>query len=168
MDKDNKNLHEPGRIQEIARLRLHEETVDELLNQYVKEAAAEFNLPVSLVSIVLDGAQVFAASHGLQGWLKEANGSPVEWSFCANSVKTKENFIVENSKKNTVVQDNPLVTIDNIQCYAGVPMITSNGYVIGNFCVLGHESRVFTESEINRLKEYAAKAVSQIEARVNK
>jgi hypothetical protein len=59
------------------------------------------------------------------------------------------------------------VKIDGIKCYAGVPMITSKGYTVGNFCVIGDETRSFSEKDIARLKEYATEAVAQIEARVS-
>jgi hypothetical protein len=57
---------------------LHEEKVDTILNDYMQRASAEFNLPISLVSVILGDAQVFATSHGLEGWLDETNGTPVE------------------------------------------------------------------------------------------
>lgn len=163
---ENKKLKDKGRIEEIARLGLHEPKADKILNEYVQKASAEFDLPIGLVSIVLDDAQFFAASHGLEGWIDEANGTPVEWSFCATSVETEKPFIVENADENNQVKDNPLVKIDGIKCYAGVPMITSNGYTVGNFCVIGDKSRSFSEAEINKLKQYAKDAITQIEARV--
>ena len=159
-------IHNQGRLEEIARLRVHEEEVDELLNEYTSKAAWEFNLPTCLVSVVLDDVQKFVASYGLGGWIKEVQGSPVEWSFCANSVKTKEPFIVEDADKDLLVKNNPLVTEDNIKCYAGVPLITVNGYIIGNFCVIGDTSRDFSEADVNRLREYAVQVMHHLEARV--
>lgn len=159
------NLHDEARLEEIARLDIASDEVDEILNDIAAEAAEEFDLPIGLVSIVLDQAQVFAGSHGLEGWIKESNGTPVEWSFCANSVESGNPLIVEDAEKNEMVKDNPLVTNDGIKCYAGVPLITSNGHNLGNFCVIGSEDRSFDEQEIERLKEYAAKAVERIEKR---
>ncbi len=162
---DEKILDE-GRLEEIARLRLHEDQVDEILNEYVEKAAKEFDLPVGLVSIVMDGAQKFAASHGIEGWIQQANGTPVEWSFCANSVKTEQPFIVEDAHHHEVMKNSPLVTMDNIRCYAGVPLVSKNGFVVGNFCVVGDESRTFAENEVERLKMYAEQTMDRIEARV--
>ena len=159
-------VHDKDRLDEIARLRLHEDRVDEILNAYSKQAAAEFNLPISMISVVLDEAQVTAGVHGLEGWIAESGGIPVEWSFCANSVESKKPFIVENAVDHKKTKYNPLVTMDGIRCYAGVPLRTSNGHIIGNFCVVGTEERSFSEDEINRLKEFAEKAVAQIEARL--
>jgi len=157
---------DPERIEEIARLRLHEDQVDEILNQYVKQAANEFNLPIGLVSVVLDDVQKFAAAHGLGGWLQETQSTPVEWAFCAISVRTEQPFVVEDAGQHALTYTNPLVTIDNVKCYAGVPMVSKNGFVLGNFCVIGDKSRSFTQAEIDRLKEYAALTVQRLEARV--
>ena len=159
----NNSILDRGRLQEIARLRLHEERIDEILQRYVAQAAQEFDLPIGLVSIVLDHAQKFSASHGLTGWLQESQGTPVEWSFCANSVATGEPFIVPDAEEHPSTQGNPLVAHDNVKCYAGAPMITKNGYVIGNFCVIGDHSRTFTDAEVYRLQEYAKLVVDHVE-----
>lgn len=160
------SITDQKRIEEIAHLRLHEDQVDKILDEYTQKAAEAFDLPVSLVSVVLDEAQTFASSYGLEGWMLEAGGTPVEWSFCANSVESGKPFIVENAEEHDKVKDNPLVKMDGIKCYAGVPMITSNNFIIGNFCVIGKEERTFTEEEIAQLKNFADEAVKRIEERV--
>lgn len=159
-------VRDPKRLDEIARLRLHEEGVDEILNNITQKAAEEFDLPIGLVSIVMDESQYFAGSHGLEGWIQEVNGTPVEWSFCANSVKSEKPFIVEDSTTNDIVKDNPLVTQEGIRCYAGVPLVSSNNIIVGNFCVIGDKTRSFGQDEIERLHEYSKEAMKRIETRV--
>lgn len=161
--ESSKEILDPKRISEIERLALHRPQVNKILDDYVKRAAQEFDLPIGLVSIVLDESQHFAASHGLTGWLETVNGTPVEWSFCANSVENKKPFIVEDATTHERVKDNPLVTIDGIKCYAGVPLITKNDFVVGNFCVIGDQSRSFSEEEIKKLKGYATQVMDKIE-----
>ena len=155
-----------NRLQEIARLRLHQDKFDEVLNFYVEQAASVFNLPVALVSIVLDDAQFFVSSYGIDGWLSAVSGTPVEWSFCANSVKTKKPFMVEDALINDTVKDSPLVTMDKIRCYAGVPLITQNNEVLGNLCVIGNQPRVFDKSEIYLLKKLADRVMQRLETRI--
>ena len=161
----NDPVVDPKRIEEIARLRLHEDQADEILNEYVKQAAEEFNLPIGVVSIVLDDVQSFIASHGLEDWIDEVKGTPVEWAFCANSVRSGEEFIVEDSHK-SIMKDSPLVKMEGIRCYAGVPLITKNDFVVGNFCVQGPDTRSFSEEEISKLKTYAASVMERLEERV--
>lgn len=163
--KSSDPLVDKGRIEEIARLGLHDEQVDEILNEYVKKAASEFDLPVGVVSIVLDDVQNFIAAHGLEDWMAESNGTPVEWAFCANSVKTGKEFIVEDAQ-DSIMKDSPIVTMEGIRCYAGVPLKTKNDFIVGNFCVQGPETRSFSEKEIARLKEYAALVMDRLEERI--
>lgn len=160
------NVKNIDRITELARLKLHEDQIDEILNEYAQKAAEEFDLPIGLVSIVLDDVQKFAAAHGTGGWIGEVNGTPVEWAFCANSVESGQPFIVEDADTHEKMKNTPLVTMDNVKCYAGAPMVTSNGFVIGNFCVIGDKSRSFKEEEVTRLKEYAKLATERIESRI--
>jgi GAF domain-containing protein len=121
---------------------------------------------VSLVSVVLDEALHVAASHGTAGlWLDDTRGHPIEWSFCATSVGTRDAFVVENAAVHPVHASNPLVTQDGVRCYAGVPLISSRGFVLGNLCVVGMEERTFDEQEMTALRGLAREAVARIEAR---
>jgi GAF domain-containing protein len=159
-------IHDAARLQEIAELGLLSEDVDPILSEVAARAAESLALPVSLVSVVLDEALHVAASHGIDGlWLGETRGHPVEWSFCATSVRTRDAFVVENAPQHPEHATNPLVTQDGARCYAGVPLISSRGFVLGNLCVVGLEERTFIASEMAILRGLAAEAVARIEAR---
>lgn len=160
-------VRDPERLKEIARLDLFSDEVSDLLEDMTERAAERFDLPIGLVSLVLDEAQYFAAQHGLDGsWLEEADGSPIEWSFCKYTVEDRAPFVVEDATRNERTKDNPLVSQDNVTCYAGIPMVTSNDFVIGSFCVIGPNKREFTDEELADLREMAEEVVRRIEARV--
>ena len=159
-------LRDAERLKEIADLGLLSHDVDPVLQDVAARAAAELRMPVSLVSVVLDEALHVAASHGIDGlWLGETRGHPVEWSFCATSVRTRDAFVVDSASTHAEHRTNPLVTQDGVRCYAGVPLISSRGFVLGNLCVVGLEERSFGESELAVLRRLAAEAVRRIEAR---
>ena len=159
-------LHDAARLQEIADLGLLSDDVDPILTDIATRAASQLGLPVSLVSVVLDEALHVAASHGIDGlWLGETRGHPVEWSFCATSVRTRDDFVVESATEHAEHRTNPLVTQDGVRCYAGVPLISSRGFVLGNLCVVGLEERTFSAAEMTTLRDLAAEAVRRIEGR---
>lgn len=158
-------IHDAERLQEIADLRLLDSDTAKLLQDLVDEAAAALDLPVVLVSVVLDDAQHFAAAHGLAGWLARTRGTPIEWSFCAHAVEGNAPFVVPDAPVHPLVKDNPLVTVDGFRCYAGVPLRTGNGQVVGTLCALGTEERRFTDAEIELLEGIAARVVERLEAR---
>ena len=159
-------LFDEQRLQEIHDLDLLSSDVDPILQEVAAEAASRLELPVSLISVVLDEALHVAGMHGPDGlWLGETRGHPVEWSFCATSVRTRDAFVVENAQAHADHATNPLVTLDGVRCYAGVPMISSRGHVLGNVCVVGLEARSFSEGDVAVLRELADEAVDRIEAR---
>jgi GAF domain-containing protein len=159
-------LYDEARLREIIDLDLLAPDVDPLLADIATEAAERLGLPVSLISVVLDEALHVAGFHGPDGlWLDETRGHPVEWSFCATSVRTRDAFVVENAQTHPEHQTNPLVTQDGVRCYAGVPLISSRGYVLGNLCVVGMAQRPFSEADVTVLRDLAAEAVRRLEQR---
>ena len=161
-------VKDAARLAEIAALGLTAEEVDEVLQRTVEEAAAALDLPTALVSIVMDEAQWFAAHTGLSPWMAEARGTPVEWSFCANAVRSGEPFVVEDATTHPLVKDIPLVHLDNLRCYAGIPLVTSTGKTLGTLCVAGTEPRTFSQAELDTLRGLAKQAIERIEARRRK
>lgn len=154
-----------ARLREIAELDLFAPEVSELLNDLAQQASDELNMPLGMVNVVLDEAQFIAANAGVEGWIGEAQGTPVEWAFCRFAVREQADFVVEDAHEHLLVKDNPLVTQDGLRCYAGIPLITSRGFSIGSFCVAGVEPHAFTDDEMAYLRGLAATAMERIEAR---
>jgi GAF domain-containing protein len=158
-------LDDTARLREIAQLRLNESDIDDIFSEITAEAAAHFGLPVALVSIVLDQAQYFLGSHGLDGWMATTRGTPAEWSFCQHVVRNRAPFVVNDAQNHPLMQDSPLVRMEGVRCYAGVPLVTSGGQVIGSFCVQGPDARSFTEDDLAQLHRYAEQVMRRIEQR---
>src|SRR3954465_736793 len=81
------------------------------LDEISARTAARLGQPVSLVSLVLDGAQLFVGSFGLQGWQAELGGTPIEWSFCVNTVRSGQPYVVTDARIDALHAANPLVHI---------------------------------------------------------
>jgi GAF domain-containing protein len=162
---DAQTLEDAARLEEIAELRLNDSDIDEVLSEIAAEAAAHFHLPVALVSIVLDRAQYFRGSHGLDGWMATTRGTPAEWSFCQHVVRNREPFVVDDAETHPLMKDSPLVRMEGIRCYAGVPLVTFRGHVIGSFCVQGPDARSFTEYDLAQLHRYAKRVITLLEQR---
>jgi GAF domain-containing protein len=159
-------VRDPERLAEIARLDLFSDEVSAIISDMAERASARFNLPVSLVSVVLDEAQYFAAQHGIdESWMADANGTPIEWSFCKYTVEDNDAFVVEDAELNERTKDNPLVENDDVRCYAGIPLITARDYVVGSLCVIGLEPRSFGEDELDDLRAMADEVMRRIEDR---
>jgi GAF domain-containing protein len=97
--------------------------------------------------------------------MADANGTPIEWSFCKYTVEDNDAFVVEDAELNERTKDNPLVENDDVRCYAGIPLITARDYVVGSLCVIGLEPRSFGEDELDDLRAMADEVMRRIEDR---
>lgn len=158
-------LYDPHRLAEIAELDLLRPEGDEVLDEIVARAAELLNSPMAMVSVVLDEAQLVAAHHGPLGWVAEAGGHPAEWSFCANTIRTGQPFVVEDATVHPDTRDNPLVTVDGAGSYAGIPLVTSRGQPVGSLCVIGAVPRRFSPEDLEELQRLAEQVMQRLEER---
>jgi len=160
-------LTDISRLTEIGRYDLEPPELKTVLDGLATEAAQLLDLPVGIVSIVLDRSQLFAGSYGLDGtWLGDAGGTPSEWSFCINAVRSRGPYVVEDAHIDLLQSDNPLVLFDGVRSYAGAPLITSSGHALGACCAIGSEPRTFTGDEVKSLEQLADRIVVVLEGYV--
>lgn len=152
-----------ARLDEVVALDLFAPGTRQILDTAMKEAARAAGVGVGLVSIVLDQSQVFAGSYGLSGWLEQAGGTPVEWSFCTTAVRTEQPYLVPDAARDVLQRSNPLVVHDGVGSYLGVPLITSSGQVLGACCLIDSSARTYTAGELARLVATAAELVATLE-----
>ena len=127
------------------------------------DTAQRLRVPVALVNVILDSAQLMAGNHGLTGLVKDAGGTPIEWSFCARVLTEEAPCVVPDARVHPVHHDNPLVTDGSIVAYAGVPLTTLDGHVIGAHCVIDTRPREFGDADLRVLRAAAREAAQAIE-----
>ncbi|GAB7192058.1 hypothetical protein NUM3379_27670 [Kineococcus sp. NUM-3379] len=139
------------------------EHVQPLTADLLARTASEVGAPIGLLNVVLSGAQVIAGAHGLTGWLAEARATPAEWALCSTVVRTGEAYVVPDLAADAATADNPLHVVDGVRAYAGVPLRTRTGHVIGAVCVLDTEPREFSEQDLAALRLAADDAMARLD-----
>jgi signal transduction histidine kinase len=78
-------------------------------------------------------------------------------SFCAHAINTpKRSLIVNDVTLDERFKENPLVTEDpKIAFYAGIPLMSKEGYALGTLCILDHKPKVLSTSQLKALKSLA-------------
>lgn len=119
------------------------------------------DVPISIVSILDEKRQWFAAKQGL-----EIEETPRDISFCAHVVDGQSEIIVPDAREDARFADNPFVCGQtNIRFYAGVPLTNPEGYVLGTLCALDTKPRVISQAQRETLQMLADQAVVQLELR---
>ncbi len=104
-------------------------------------------------------------------WFKSKVGSmtsenPRDISFCAHGILQREVFVVENALADDRFAKNPMVTGDpKIRFYAGAPLITSEGHVLGMLCVLDSVPRTLSPRQKSGLQALSRQVIAQLELR---
>ncbi|MBT0608933.1 sensor histidine kinase [Aequorivita echinoideorum] len=119
------------------------------------------DVPISLVTL-LDSDRNFLKSHyGL-----DFDESPRDISFCGHAILNEENlFIVEDARKDIRFKDNPLVLEKNAVFYAGVKLVSPDGFTLGTLCIFDTKPRTLSKSQKDALKALAYQVVRLFEAR---
>lgn len=131
-------------------------------DEIVELASQICQTPISLISLIDSERQWFKAEKGLG--LRETSR---DVSFCAHALKQKDLMIIPDAHQDNRFFDNPLVTASpNISFYAGMPLITPNGYVLGTLCVIDNHARQLNDTQQFALRLLARQVVRQLELRV--
>jgi GAF domain-containing protein len=85
-----------------------------------------------------------------------------EESLEAYVVAMNEILVVEDIKNDPRFSSNPMVLEKGIRFYAGAPLRTSEGTVIGSLCVIDTKVRTFTGEDQQRLQAEADALMARI------
>ncbi|MDP3505635.1 MAG: PAS domain S-box protein [Myxococcales bacterium] len=124
-------------------------------------AAHIAGVPIALVSLVDVDRQWFKSRYGL-----EAPQTPRDVSFCGHVVAAEVPLVVPDAHLDARFADNPLVTGGpHVRFYAGVPLRTPDGFVLGTLCAIDQQARVLTSEQQALLTMLAQQVVDQLELR---
>ena len=127
-------------------------------------AAHILGTPIALVSLVDADRQWFKARYGL-----DAPQTPRDVSFCGHVVATEVPLVVNDAFEDPRFADNPLVVGNpRVIFYAGVPLRTDDGFVLGTLCTIDHSPRAISPEQMEMLAMLGKQVVAQLEARRRK
>ena len=120
--------------------------------------------PVALVSLVTGDRQWFKARANFPSCETDLNSS-----VCAHALATPDRLLViPDLRTDPRTRNNPLVLGEPfIRFYAGAPLVTPEGQVIGTLCVIDHHPRPegLTDTQAEDLRTLANQVVNQLELR---
>ena len=155
-------VNQNKRLKELRSYEIMDTPPEQELDEITTIARAICDTPISLISLLDDKRQWFKSKQGLS-----VCETPVNQAFCRFTLdKPNEVLVIEDSKLDTRFKDNPLVTDDpKIRFYAGAPLVTPLGNVLGTICIIDKKPRKISENQKNALKLLAKKTMDCLNLR---
>lgn len=160
------NLTSPRRLQALAETCLVDSPPEDSFDRYTRLCSSLLEVPISL-AVLVEADRVFFKSRHLTVPLPSLGTSgPVTQSFCQHVVLEQQAFVVEDCRTDERTKDNLGVIHHHIRAYAGLPIRTPSGEVLGSFCALDFQPRTWTERDLKHLSDLRHGLESEIALRL--
>jgi diguanylate cyclase (GGDEF)-like protein len=156
---------DPERLAALRATRLLDSAAERAFDRMTRLAASVLSAPTAVVSLVTDDRQFLKSSFGLGEPLRSVRGTPISHSICKYVVSGRRPLVVEDTRQHPSLRDHLAVSEYDIIAYAGVPLETSDGEILGALCVVDSRPRRWSAETINLLEELAAATVAEVELR---
>jgi PAS domain S-box-containing protein len=153
--------NEPERLAALQALRVLDTPPEPRFDRLTRLAAALFDVPTALVSLIDAERQWFKSRHGF-----EAYETGRREAFCNRALLLpgRAVMVVEDATKNPDFADNPHVTgEDHVRFYAGALLTTASGHNLGTLCIVDTKPRLFSDRDRTLLRELADLVTEQLE-----
>jgi signal transduction histidine kinase len=157
-----RSLDEASRLEALHRYGVLDTPREKQFDRVVRLASRWFDVPISLVTLLDEDRQWFKACVGVD---RRETGREV--SFCEHNIHDEEMLVVADASTDPRFEDNPLVTgPPGIRFYAGAPLVTPEGQILGSLCVIDTEPRDPEAMDLDVLADLASIVVDELELRV--
>jgi GAF domain-containing protein len=155
-------IRDPERVAALRRLVLLDTPATEPLDRVVRLAARALHAPIAMLTLIDADRQYFKAAFGLPEPLAAGQDTPLDFSICQHAVASGAPLVICDARVEHWLDDNPAVSLLGVKAYAGVPLVTADGYAIGTLCVIDLNARNWTDDELANLDDLAGVAMREI------
>jgi signal transduction histidine kinase/CheY-like chemotaxis protein len=162
MPADPAPVTDAARLRTLRGLNILDTGAEEAFDRLTRVARRCLAVPVALVSLVDADRQFFKSQAGLPEPWASARQTPLSHSFCQHVVRTGEPLIVTDARSDERLRENGAVLDIGVVAYAGFPLVTPDGFVLGSFCVIDMKPREWTENDTEIVRDLAEAAMAQV------
>jgi signal transduction histidine kinase len=153
------------RMDALRRTALLDSPVEEAFDRLARLTTRVLHVPVALVTLIDRDRQFFKSCVGLPAPWCTARQTPLTHSFCVHVVATGEPLVIEDARNHPVLRENLAIDRLGVVAYAGYPLKTSEGDVLGTLCAIDTQPRKWTEDDLAILADLSLSVMTEIELR---
>lgn len=155
----------PARIEALRSHGLLDGAPEPVFDRFARLAARVAETPTALVTVVTDDHQHFAGLFGLAQPWADARQTPLSHSFCQHVVVNAAPLVVGDAREDPVLCSNLAIRDLDVIAYAGFPVVSPAGHVLGSLCAIDSGPRVWPASQLEGLADIAALVGGELERR---
>ena len=132
---------------------------------YVSLAAELTDCPMSFINLLDQSSQWSLCGLGLpQQIFDQFREIPRDQSICQYAILSKEPTIINDLENDVIFSEHPIVIEEpHIRFYAGFPLVSKKGNVLGTLCLMDLEPRTIDKALIPAIQKLARRVVFQLE-----
>ena len=157
------NIANSARIATLRATGLLDSPREESYDRLTRVAATTLHAPIALMTLVDGERQFYKSSVGLPEPWASRRESPLGQTLCDRVVASGSSLAVEDVREDPSVRENHALAELGIVAYAGVPLRTVEGQVIGAFGAADRAPHRWEPSEVALLEELSAAATHEME-----
>ncbi|MBK4734841.1 bifunctional diguanylate cyclase/phosphodiesterase [Noviherbaspirillum pedocola] len=143
--------NEAARLRLLKHLELLDTPPEESFDRITRLLAGMLQVPIALVSLIDENRQWFKSRIGT-----DVCETPRDIAFCAHALHEADMLVIEDAHADTRFADNPLVVGPPfIRFYAGVPLRSHDGLVLGTLCAIDTQPRKLAPNAAAALRDLA-------------
>lgn len=109
--------------------------------------------PIALLSLVDTERQFFKSQTGLgEPWASKRQ-APLSHSFCKWVVAGRSKVVISDARTHPTLQSNAAIKDMGVIAYAGVPVVASEGQVLGSLCAIDMKPKTWTAQDLEVLAD---------------
>jgi len=154
-----------ARLAAVRRTALLNQESTPALDRLARLAARMLGTPVSLVSLIDEDRQYFAGHTGLPEQIAQEQQTPFTHSLCRYVVLDQAPVVINDTHTDARASSNGAVTDLAVGAYAGVPITSPDGQLLGSFCAIDWQPREWSVDDLATLEDIGAAVAAEIESR---
>lgn len=156
---------DPARLAAVRRTGLLDTGPEEPFDRLSRLAATLLDTPFAFVTVVDETRSFWKSCIGVDSTDPAERQNTVEQSFCQYVIGADREVIVTDARTDPRTHDNPSIELMGVAAWAGFPVRSPEGLVLGTFCVVDTVSRDWTARDVEVLETLSHAAAGEVALR---